>query len=116
MEGFVAKQEMPTYLSLLFRARRPLDPLRQVHRPVYDNRPLQPLIDCHHALGSPEGLLGHVSQERGEGWLKATFEEQTAPVEQPEARETKEAAAKRAQKAKIKQHLLEQKQAVRNCK
>jgi hypothetical protein len=45
MEGFVAKPEMPVYLSLLFRARRPLDPLPALHKAKYGNRPLEPLID-----------------------------------------------------------------------
>ena len=34
MEGFVAKQAqegMPPYISLLFRARRPIEPLRALH-------------------------------------------------------------------------------------
>ena len=51
MEGFVAKQDMPIYLSLLFRARRPLEPLKALHTPKYGNRPLEPLIDQHHAIG-----------------------------------------------------------------
>ena len=104
MEGFVAKQEMPTYLSLLFRARRPLDPLRAPHIPVYANRPIEPLIDSHHA-GASNGLLGNVSKEAGEGWLRAIFEEPSQKEEgdrEGDLAETKEQSCKRVQKLKIK--------------
>jgi hypothetical protein len=43
LEGFAKlneKYEMPAHLALLFRARRPIEPLRALHKPVYDNRPL----------------------------------------------------------------------------
>ena len=66
MEGFVSKQAqegMPPYISLLFRARRPIEPLRALHKPVYDNKPLQPLLDQPHTLGTKNGLLGHVEKE-----------------------------------------------------
>lgn len=110
MEGFVAKQEMPTYLSLLFRARRPLDTVRQLHKPVYSNRPQQPLIDCHRAMGEADGHYGHVTKDAGEGWLKAVFEEETPAAQGVDAGESKEEKQKRAQKAKIKEHLVAQKQ------
>jgi len=54
MEGFVAKQDMPPHLSYLFRAKRPIEPLRAIHKPVYKNRPQQPLFDMHHAGGKQE--------------------------------------------------------------
>ena len=78
MEGFVSKQAqegMPPYISLLFRARRPIEPLRALHKPVYENRPLQPLLDQPHTLGTKDGLLGHVEKEQGEAWLDAVFED-----------------------------------------
>ena len=64
LEGFArADAKHEPHLQLLFRARRPIEPLRALHKPVYDNRPLQPLIDTHHACGTREGLLGHVDKE-----------------------------------------------------
>ena len=36
MQGYVAKEEMPPYLSNLFRARRPLDPVAAMHKPRYE--------------------------------------------------------------------------------
>ena len=35
MMGYVAKEEMPEYLSNLFRARRPLDPIPAMPKPKY---------------------------------------------------------------------------------
>lgn len=48
LQGYVAKEEMPEYLSNLFRARRPLDPCEAITRPRY--KPLNPLIDGHRSL------------------------------------------------------------------
>lgn len=111
MEGFVAKPEMPIYLSLLFRARRPLDPLPALHKSKYNKRPLQPLIDQHHALGTEQGLLGSVSKDSGEGWLKAIFEDRTDKDGQDEEglknSESKEQRLKRVQKQKIKKNLAD---------
>lgn len=111
MEGFVAKPEMPVYLSLLFRARRPLDPLPALHKAKYDTRPLEPLIDQHHAIGSQQGLLGCVSKENGEGWLKAIFEDRTGKEGEDEEglknSECKEQRLKRVQKQKIKKNLAD---------
>jgi hypothetical protein len=87
---------MPPHLALLFRARRPIEPLRALHAPVYDNRPLQPLIDTHHAYGTQDGLLGHVDKEQGEAWLQAVFED-IKPSESVDkkANESKEETKKR---------------------
>ena len=35
LEGYVAKEEMPEYLSNLFRAKRPLQPIPAMHRAKY---------------------------------------------------------------------------------
>ena len=39
---------MPEYLSNLFRARRPLDPIPAMHKPKYN--PITPLHDDHRSL------------------------------------------------------------------
>lgn len=75
---------MPPHLSYLFRAKRPIEPLRAIHKPVYKNRPLQPLIDAAHCghQSKETGLFGKVNQEDGEKWLSDLFEDkkpQTAP-------------------------------------
>ena len=81
MEGFMTsrekgKQDMPQHLSYLFRARRPIEPLRALHTPVYKNKPLQPLLDKHHAGGEENGtILGSVPQEKGETWFRDVFED-----------------------------------------
>ncbi len=73
-EGFVAKQDLDPHLSYLFRAKRPIEPLRALHTPVYKNRPLLPLIDHLHAGGIQKDLLGSVTREQGEKWVNAVFE------------------------------------------
>lgn len=35
LEGYVAKEEMPEYLSNLFRAKRPLQPIPAMHKAKY---------------------------------------------------------------------------------
>lgn len=113
----MAKQEMPTYLSLLFRARRPLDPLTAPFTPCYKNRPVEPMIDQHRAGKSGEGLLGQVTKEEGEKWLETLFEN-PGDVKDPETgkvdpKAAKEQFQKRAHKQKIKEHLLAQKALVK---
>ena len=56
------EKDMPAHLSYLFRAKPPMTTLRALHKPVYKNRPQQPLIDVHHAGGEHKGLLGSVDQ------------------------------------------------------
>lgn len=116
MEGFVARQDiykdMPLQLSYLFRAKRPIEPLRAIHKPVYKNRPLQPLIDVHHAHGdTKQGLFGSVTREQGEKWIAEVFEDKNQNVvadENAETKitETKMEMRKRLQKQKIKDNLL----------
>lgn len=116
MEGFVARQDiykdMPLQLSYLFRAKRPIEPLRAIHKPVYKNRPLQPLIDVHHAHGdTKQGLFGSVTREQGEKWISEVFEDKNQNVvadENAETKitETKKEMKKRVQKQKIKDNLL----------
>ena len=116
MEGFVARQDiykdMPLQLSYLFRAKRPIEPLRAIHKPVYKNRPLQPLIDVHHAHGdTKQGLFGSVTKELGEKWIAEIFEDKkpnAAPEENAESKinETKKEMKKRVQKQKIKDNFL----------
>ena len=48
MSGYVAKEEMPEYLSTLFRARRPLDPIPAMPKPKYDC--VNALQDGHRSL------------------------------------------------------------------
>ena len=76
MEGFVARQDiMPTHLSYLFRAKRPIEPCRALHSAVYKNRPLQPIVDQYHAGDIYKGLLGEVNAEKGQKWLTELFED-----------------------------------------
>ena len=47
-KGFVAKEEMPQYLSLLFRAKNPMAPIPSMLKPSY--RSLEPLHEEHRSL------------------------------------------------------------------
>lgn len=48
LQGYVAKEDMPEYLSNLFRARRPLDPCPAMPKPRYGT--VNPLFDGHRDL------------------------------------------------------------------
>jgi hypothetical protein len=107
-EGFVAKQDLLPHLSYLFRAKRPIEPLRALHTPVYKNRPLLPLIDHLHANGNQKELMGSVTREEGEKWINAVFEDRRPEeLQTVQASESKQDAKKRVQKQKIKKNLLE---------
>lgn len=84
--GFVAKQEMPPHLSILFRARPPLDYAEPLEKGKC--KPLRGLFD---------GLRDYMSM----------FEDQEPPKPKPleKANEKKE----RIKKEKLVKHLLEQK-------
>lgn len=101
------EKDVPAHLSYLFRAKPPMVTLRALHKPVYKNRPQQPLIDVHHAQGELQGLLGKVSADQGEKWLNEVFEDKKpAEITENKQSETKAESRKRIQKAKIKENLL----------
>ena len=95
-------KDMPLHLSYLFRAKRPIEPLRAIHKPVYKNRPLQPLIDAHHAHGdTTQGLFGRVEKDQGEKWLTEVFEDKRNPAAPEENREHQTRESKQETKKRV---------------
>ena len=92
LQGYVAKEEMPEYLSNLFRARRPLDPVPAMPRPKYQT--LNSLNDGHRSLEQvfQEAKLRHYANygENGDFGRKAreTKEEKMMRIKREQVSKT----------------------------
>ena len=93
LAGYVAKEEMPEYLSNLFQARRPLDPIPAMPRPKY--APVSALQDEHRSLEQifSEAKARHFANDDGDFGRKVR-----------ETKEEKQLRLKKEQVAQSQQH------------
>ena len=102
LAGYVAKEEMPEYLSNLFQARRPLDPIPAMPKPIYS--PVCALQNEHRSLEQifQEARARHFANDDNEFGRKA--------------RETKEEKQLRVKKEQVAKSVQQVKAQLKTCK